>query len=153
MRAADPFAYRHELRAGLLKAVTHLPDAHWDWRPSGGVHCIRSWLRHLAQAEDWWIQVVVQGRKDFQVPRRSRGNEQVEVLSYLEQTRAATEAALRETTAWEEPRTLPTPAPAGLQGRTMTVYEVFHRVFQHEVHHRAQVYLYLRLMGLEPPLA
>lgn len=153
MRAADLFGFRRDLRAGLLRAVTNLPEPHWDWRPPGGVHAIRHWLWHIAETEDWWMQAVVLGQAGFQARRRPAAQGKAEVLDYLARTRGATEACLLECAEaqLQETRHIPAPAPIALQGRALTVYDILNRVFQHEVHHRAQIFLYLRLMGIDPP--
>ena len=35
--------------------------------------------------------------------------------------------------------------------RRFTLYWILDHVQEHEIHHRAQLYVYLRLMGIEPP--
>ena len=126
MLAADLFPFRHQLRAGTLAAVQPLPEEHWDWKPQGGVHSIKAWLWHVAEVEDRLL-----GREPRRRPPRT-GRERV--LEYLAETRAATERLLQA-------------APVD----DLAVYETARRIFEHETHHRAQIYLYVRLMGLQPP--
>jgi uncharacterized damage-inducible protein DinB len=145
VKAADLFPFRHELRAGTLKAVSHLPDAHLEWKPSGGLHSILGWLWHIAETEDRWVQSVAAGRPDAEPRRKPRLAGREEALQYLGATRAATEGLLQE---WDSERLWEVRSVRGTQ---VSLYELFHRLFQHEVHHRAQIYLHLRLMGLEPP--
>jgi uncharacterized damage-inducible protein DinB len=145
LKAADLYLFRHELRAGTLRAVNSLPDAHLEWKPTGGVHSILSWLWHIAQVEDGLVQTVVQGRPDHEPRRQLRLTGRDEALDYLSNTRTVTDGLLSEWDAdrlWER-RTV--------RGTTVSLYDLFHRVFQHEAHHRAQIYLQMRLMGLEPP--
>jgi len=152
LRAADLFPSRLELRAGTMQAVRRLPEAHLEWRPPGGVHSILGWLRHLAQVEDWWVRAVIEGRTGFSP--RGRLVDRESVLTYLEETRVATEGLLQE---WPverltETRVIPAGGPRGLhQGQAVTLHRVFDSIFGHEAHHRGQIYLYLRLMGIEPP--
>ncbi|MGE5674577.1 MAG: DinB family protein [Mycobacterium leprae] len=153
MRAADFFPFRHEARAGLLQAVRSLPPEHLEWKPAGGIRTCADWLRHLGQMEDWWIQSVVQGRPDFRpLPRHALG-ERREMLAYLDFTRGQTEALLQEWPAamLGETRRVPGPFRGGPTGPDVTLHWIMHNIFTHEVHHRGQIYLYLRLMGIEPP--
>jgi len=123
---ADLFPFRHQLRAGTLSAVQPLPEEHWEWKPPGGIHTVKSWLWHIAETED---------RLSGREPRRRApraGREQV--LAYLAESRAATERLLQSASADDR-----------------QMYETVRRIFAHETHHRAQIYLYIRLMGLQPP--
>lgn len=138
MLAADLFPFRTALRAGTLAAVRHLPDEHWDWKPRGGVHSIRAWLWHIAEVEDWQVQTVVLGRPDCQRRRQPPRVEREEVLRFLADSRATTETYLRATSTPELLETRP-------------AYAALAQVFRHEAHHRAQIYLHLRMMGLQPP--
>lgn len=154
MRAADLFPYRHEVRAGTLQAVQNLPDEHLEWKPTAGVHSIMGWLRHIAQSEDWWIQHGVLGRADFTPKRKTALYDRGQVLEYLAQTRATTERLLAEWPAQKLQETRPSPMGmrAMPRGPELTLHWIMGNLFDHERHHRAQIYLYLRLMGLEPPL-
>lgn len=138
MLAADLFPFRTALRAGTLAAVRHLPDEHWDWKPRGGVHSIRSWLWHIAQMEDWWVHADVLRRATHEPRRQPPRVEREEVLRFLAESRAATESYLNATSAAE-------------LLETRLAFEALAQVFQHEAHHRAQIYLHLRMMGLHPP--
>lgn len=153
MRAADLFPFRHEVRAGTLQAVRPLSEEHLEWKPPGGVHSIMGWLRHLAQSEEWWIQAGVFGRHDFVPRRKADMATPAAVMQYLEETRGITEQLLLEWPAekLKEMR----PVPPGFRGRyrgpELPLHWIMGNLFDHERHHRAQIYLYLRLMGIEPP--
>jgi len=153
VKAADLFPYRHEIRTGTLQAVRGLPQEHLEWKPPGGVHSILGLLRHIAQSEDWWIQAGVLGRHDF-VPRRKAFLPDLpSVLQYLSETRAATEQLLQEWPAekLQERRPVPPGFRGAYRGEELPLHWIVANLFHHELHHRGQIYLYLRLMGLEPP--
>lgn len=153
MKAADFFPLRQEVRAGTLQAVRNLSPEHLEWKPPGGVHSIMGWLRHIAQSEDWWIQAGVMGRQHF-VPRRKGQLQQLDqVLAYLEETRGTTERLLQEWPAEKLQELVPVPPGflGAYRGPSLTLHWVIGNLFNHELHHRAQIYLYLRMMGIEPP--
>lgn len=154
MKAADLFPWRHEIRAGTLQAVRNLPQEHLEWKPAGGVHSILGWLRHLAQSEDWWIQAGVMGQHGYTPKRKAELLDPPSVLQYLTETRAVTEGLLQE---WpveklEERRPVPPGFRGANRGPDLSLHWIMANLFHHELHHRGQVYLHLRLMGLEPPL-
>jgi uncharacterized damage-inducible protein DinB len=153
VKAADFFPSRHEVRAGTIQAVRNLPPEHLEWKPAGGVHSIMGWLRHIGQSEDWWIQAGVMGRHDFTPKRKQELPDLSDVLRYLEQTRAATERLLEEWPAEKLRETRPVPPGyrAAPRGSELSLHWIMGNLYNHELHHRAQIYLYLRLMGVEPP--
>ncbi len=153
MKAADLFPFRHEVRAGTLQAVRNLSEAHLEWKPPGGVHTIMGWLRHLAQSEDWWIQAGVFGRHDFVPRRKGETADLPAVLQYLEETRATTERLLAEWPAEKLSETRPVPPGfrGAYRGTELPLQWILGNLYDHERHHRAQIYLYLRLMGIDPP--
>lgn len=153
MRAADFFPFRREVRAGTLAAVQNLSPEHLNWKPTGGVHTIMGWLRHLGQSEDWWIQTGVLGRRDFRPYRTSALDDLPAVLGYLADTRATTERLLEEWPAEKlrETRTVPAGFRGGHRGNDLSLHWIMGNLFDHERHHRAQIYLYLRMMGIDPP--
>lgn len=153
MKAADFFPFRHEVRAGTVQAVRRLSPEHLEWKPQGGAHSIMGWLRHLAQSEDWWIQSGVLGRHDFVPRRKAQLLELEQVLAYLEESRGATERLLQEWPAekLQEHVAVPPGFLGAYRGPTFSLHWVMGNLFNHELHHRAQIYLYLRMMGIEPP--
>jgi len=152
-KAADLFPWRHEVRAGTLRAVRNLSPEHLEWKPPGGRNSIMGWLRHLAQSEDWWIQAGVLGRHDFIPRRKAQLAELSDVLAYLEETRATTERLLQEWPASKLNESVPIPPGflGAYRGPTVTLHWLFGNLFNHELHHRGQIYLHLRLMGIDPP--
>jgi uncharacterized damage-inducible protein DinB len=136
--AADLFPFLPELRAGTLAAVQNLPDEHWDWKPRGGVHSVRTWLWHIAQVENHQLQTAVLGRPGHEPRRQPPRVERDAVLGFLAESRAATLDYLSRTPALEL-----------LEDRR--AYDALCRAFQHEAHHRGQIFLHLRMMGLQPP--
>lgn len=153
MKAADLFPWRHEVRAGTIGAVRRLSPEHLAWKPAGGRHAIMDWLRHIAQHEDWWLQVGLLGRREF-VPRKHHQLLELEqVLGYLAESRAATERFLADLPLerLHDPILAP-PARTGAQRPTLTILGALGQIFNHELHHRGQIFLHLRLMSIDPPV-
>lgn len=153
MKAIDLFPFHSEVREGTLAAVRDLTPEQLEWKPPGGVNNIAGLLRHLAQAEDWFIRRVVQG-ETMTPKRRSELPDLAALLAYLEETRGRTLSLLWE---WEaerlaETRELPPQEFKGRPRGPVSLHWIFNNLFFHEAHHRGQIYLYLRLMGLEPPM-
>lgn len=153
MKAADFFPWRHEVRAGTIAAVKSLTPEHLEWKPANGAHSIMGWLRHIGQSEDWWIQAGVLGRHDFMPRRKGELLDLEQVLAYLAETRATTERFLQEWSAerLQESVAIPPGFRGGYRGNSVTLHWVMGNLLNHELHHRAQIYLYLRLMGIDPP--
>lgn len=136
-----------------MRAVQDLTPEQLEWKPAGGVHSIIGWLRHIAQSEDWWIQAGVFGRPDFVPRRKSDLPGLASVYTYLEETRAVTEGILKNWHAerLKERRPVPPGFRGADRGADLSLHWILGNLYDHERHHRGQIYLYLRLMGLEPP--
>jgi len=119
-------------------------------------------VRHLAECERWWIHGTLDGGpyEEWVVPvdgnDPSRGWKTVidapdhaSLLRLLEEWHRPTERWLEKPVS-ELSRVVTSKSP-GRPDRTMTVHWVLDNMQQHEIHHRAQLLLYFRLMGLTPP--
>lgn len=148
MRASDFFPFRHQIREGTRIAIDGLTPEQLEWKPPGGVHSILGWLRHVAQAEDWWVRRVILG--EAMTPKRKVEVPDLEsVMAYLEETWARTNRLLEEWPAekLQEIRPIP-PDHNGPPIEEAPIHWIIQTVFNHGIHHRAQIRLYRRLMGV-----
>lgn len=159
IRAYYPF-WDTQYRPFLLQAVTSLPVDRFDWKPRPEMLTGRETILHIAETERWWIDHVVGGKpyEDYVLPRSdpAQGWE----AAYDAPDHAALLAVLEE---WHKPTQRWFGQPAGDLGRVITfqpqkgperrytLHWILDHVQEHEIHHRAQLNLYLRLMGIKPP--
>jgi uncharacterized damage-inducible protein DinB len=149
-----------QYRPYLLMAVDALPRQHFDFKPRAEMLTAHQAIVHIAEAERGWIHSVVDGNDDEEwvaaCPDASQGWKTV--------IDAPDHAALhRLLEEWHRPtqRWLDRPAselgrittrtlPDGSE-RRYTLHWILDHVQEHEIHHRAQLNLYLRMLGITPP--
>src|SRR5437868_9387985 len=132
------------------------PD-HMGWRPEPGALCVGEMLRHMWVSEEGVRHVAIDGNFAYYEARIPKGLGAVlgtvttldEELANMERVHSDTLAAARAfpLSRWEEEREhegLGFKRKAGL---------ILLTINEHEIHHRAQLMTYLRMLGTPVPAA
>jgi uncharacterized damage-inducible protein DinB len=149
-----------QYRPYLLLAVEALPAKHFDFKPRPEMLTAHQLIVHIAEAERGWLHTIVGGGTDEEwvLPAENPAQGWRTVIA------APDHAALfglletwhRPTQSWfEKPaaelgRVITYQPPQGPE-RRYTLHWILDHVQEHEIHHRAQLNLYLRLLGITPP--
>ena len=159
IRGYYPF-WDTQYRPFLLLAAAALPRERFDFKPAPEMFTAHQILVHIAETEIGWIDGVVEGRpvKDWVVPHENPTQGWVTDVDLPDHTAlyAAMEQAHKRTQTWldkpvsELARVVTWRGP-GDSERRATLHWVLDHLQEHEIHHRAQLNLYLRLMGIAPP--
>ena len=141
--------HSNRYRAVTLLTLDCAPDdAALDWRPTPESFTLGHHLVHIAQCEDYYTRGLFEGewRKEvLRFDRAPRGR--VSIRQYFDDVRARWSAKLDALTASDLDAGHDSPdAPPGI---TMRWWLCF--VLEHEIHHKAQAAVYLRMMGITPP--
>jgi uncharacterized damage-inducible protein DinB len=146
-----------QVRAGLVRLIEAFPERDFDFKPRPELLTARELVVHIAEAEFAWVHCVIDGGTDEEwvAPRDDPAQgfrltveapDRASLLARLEQWHLPTQAWLDRPDS-ELAREIVSEA----RGRAYTVHWVLDRVHEHEIHHRAQLASYLRLLGIEPP--
>jgi uncharacterized damage-inducible protein DinB len=125
-----------------------VPDEHITWSPGAGLRSFGEQFLHIAQTEDFYSKGFFAGDYDFNLLKSA--DEPATRESLRERLSAAHEfteqrLALLEAARLNEVIQVPNvPVPWTL--RSWLWYLV-----EHEIHHKAQLALYLREVGITPP--
>ncbi len=159
IRSYFPF-WDAQYRPFLLQAVAALPLERFDFKPRPEMLTAHQMILHIAEAERAWIHHIVEGGtyEEWVIPHRDSAQGWVTVYDAPDHARLRETLATwhRRTQHWlEQPvaelgRVITYQPPAGPE-RRYTLHWILDHVQEHEIHHRAQLNLYLRLMGIEPP--
>jgi len=159
IRSYYPF-WDTQYRPFLLAAVAALPRERFDFKPRPEMFTAHEMIVHIAECERHWIHVVVEGGEyqEWVAPAEDpkKGWVNVVDLPDHEALYAALERWHRNTQAQlDRPvsdlsRVITWRAPEGKEYR-WTLHWILDHLQEHEIHHRAQLNQYLRLMGIEPP--
>ena len=159
IRAFYPF-WDTRYRPFLIKAVEAVPADRFDFKPHPELLTAHQMILHIAEAERVWIHHVVEGGPfvEWVVPHPDPGQgwraareapDHRALLTLLEESHRLTQRWLERPSS-ELDRLIHYRNPEGTESR-FTLHWVLDHVQKHENHHRAQLYIYLRLMGVKPP--
>lgn len=136
-----------EVRRDLLRAVDMLSDEQLAFTPREGLWSLGQVLRHIAQAEEYWFRFVV--RRELAERPRFTAEQYATVAAIKElltTVHARTEGYLLTLQAEDLDRVITTP-----RGEQIALRWILWHVFEHEIHHRGEVFLMLGLLGMEGP--
>ena len=161
IRAFYPF-WDTRYRPFLVRSVEALPAERFDFKPRPEMLTAHQVILHIAEAERAWIHHVVEGGREEEWvsphPDPAQGwvtvrdaPDHAALVALLEEWHRPTQHWF-ERPAAELGRVI-TFRPGGGPERRMTLHWILDHVQEHEILHRTQLNLYLRLMGIEPPSA
>jgi uncharacterized damage-inducible protein DinB len=148
-------------RPSLVAGLEALPADRFDYKPRPEMFTAGQIALHIAEAELWWVSHIVDGEpfKDYTLPHQDPAQGWVSVYDAPDHNalRFVLEEAHRHTQRWfgfpvaELDRVITHVRADTGEERRFTLHWVLDHVQEHELHHRAQLFTYLRLMGITPP--
>jgi uncharacterized damage-inducible protein DinB len=139
--------YFENVRSRTTRVLECIPRELIEWRPSEGAFSFADLIRHLAATERFMF-----GENARCQPSRypGHGSELADgyddTLQYLRDMHTETVEILGVLTAEDLERRCVTPG-----GITIPVWKWLRSMIEHEVHHRGQIYLMLRLLNVPTP--
>jgi len=145
--AAGLVRYLARIRQRTERVVALVPPDRIEWRPAPGAFSFGDLLRHLAAIDRYTFAENLRGRPSTYPghrPELAAGYE--EVMSFWRRLRAESFALIEELTDEQLRSSCTTPG-----GADLPAWKWLRAMIEHEVHHRGQIYLMLRLCGVETP--
>jgi uncharacterized damage-inducible protein DinB len=150
--------YWEKVRQRTLKVIACIPPDKYDWRYAEGKFSFADIIRHLATIERYMYAENVQLKpsrypghgpevakfSDVNVAQRADTPESV--LAFFNQLHQESMAIFRQLTPEDLQKKCETPG-----GVSITVWKWLRAMVEHEVHHRAQIYIYLGFLGIATP--
>jgi uncharacterized damage-inducible protein DinB len=144
-------------------AVEVLPLAHFDFKPRPDMLTAHQTILHIAEAERGWIHSVVDGGPseaweewvvEHEDPARGwrtgiDAPDHAALLRLLDEWHRPTQRWFERPVS-ELARVVTRKLPDRNE-RQYTLHWILDHVQEHEIHHRAQLNLYLRILGITPP--
>lgn len=149
------------VRNNTLKIAEEIPEDKYSFRPAEGTRSVGELLTHIAFGSKFNEEVTLQGRKDLvgfdfmqfmgrQMAEQSKPRTKAQIVALLTEQRddfAGKLESLREDFL-QEVVTMP---PGGTPP-SRTRFDMLLGVKEHEMHHRGQLMLVQRMLGLKPHL-
>ncbi len=123
-------------RADLLALTRHLPDELLDWQPDPESFGLRGLLRHVGNAEEWYVSRVV---PPDSLPPEWEDDESLPIFEFLEMERRTAVARLRQLTEEERVGVFYPTAWAYHPEEPWTARKALRRFLEHEREHIAQI--------------
>jgi len=133
-------------RIYLIAVAESMPENSYDYKPTPVEKTFAEQLMHIAVAMDWHAQTLIAGKQQnseeyFSVKNKTK-KEMIDIVNktFVEATQVIKEFD-----------------PANYEGKVdyfglkRTKRQIFLLLADHVTHHRAQMLVYLRLKGVEPP--
>ncbi len=127
---------RADLQALVGTASNALPDELLDWRPNAESFCIRRILRHIGNAEEWYVSRLVPPET---LPAEWENDEELPLYQFLEMERCTAIARLEQLTADERARVSRPAHWTDHPDEEWTARKALRRFLEHEREHTAQI--------------
>ena len=124
-----------------------IPTEQIEWRPMAGMFSFGDLIRHLACIERMMYAETVQGRPSrYQGCGTDLAEGYQASIDYYDRLNAESVAIFSQLTAADLVKKCQTPA-----GIEITTWKWLRAMAEHEIHHRGQMYTYLRMLGIDSP--
>lgn len=144
--------YRHwetDLRPFTINALRRMTPEQLHWKPEGWHSSAFELAEHMARVEWSWIYRNALKRAPWESQWQAGRFETLDdLLSYWSDIHRITIDWLQDSPVTELRRKYPMPS-TDLPWATMN-WIVYH-VMEHEIHHRGQIFMLLRMQGVAPP--
>lgn len=150
MEIRDPSVFLDYLgtfHSRTRRVIERIPPADLEWAPAPGKFSFGDIVRHLAGIERYMYAETVRGN-----PSRYSGHESAlaegfdATLAYYDRLHAESRAIFTALDAEALARKCLTPA-----GTPITTWKWLRAMFEHEAHHRGQLYMMLGMRGVSTP--
>jgi uncharacterized damage-inducible protein DinB len=139
--------YWRRLKERTFRVAELIPEDRIEWSPGHGVLTCGDIVRHLAVMERWmFIETLVGRRSQYVSHARELAEGREAVLAFARSLHAESVAILSALAPGDLERTVITPADA-----QMPAWNWLRAMGEHEVHHRGQLYMMLRLLDVQTP--
>lgn len=139
--------YYDKIRERTKRLLAVVPPDSLDWAYMPGKFTIGDEIRHIATIERYMFAETVAGRpSSYHGCGKDLADGYDAVIAYFDQLHEESLAIFRALSDEDLQRKCTTPGNA-----TMPVWKWLRAMVEHEIHHRAQLYIYLNMIGIKTP--
>lgn len=129
------------------KLMAIAPDDKYDWKPAESAMTLGSLMNHLMISESGLVEATINGAFPSEHPEPI--TKTADLIAAFDKSHVDQVAKVSKLTPEQLAEEI---APFG-PDRKMSRSYLLHAAHEHEIHHRGQLYVYLRILGCEiPPL-
>ncbi|MBC9929192.1 DinB family protein [Chitinophaga qingshengii] len=139
--------YYDKIRERTKRLLAVVPPDSLDWAYMPGKFTIGDEIRHIATIERYMFAETVAGRpSSYSGCGKDLADGYDAVMAYFDQLHEESMNIFRALSEEDLQRKCTTPGNA-----TMPVWKWLRAMVEHEIHHRAQLYIYLNMIGVKTP--
>jgi uncharacterized damage-inducible protein DinB len=139
--------YYEKVRQRTLRVIACIPPDKYDWRYAEGKFSFADIIRHLGAIERYmWAENAQLKPSRYSGHGRDLADGPENVLEYFDRMHRESMEIFGHLSAEDLQKKCVTPG-----GSPITVWKWLRAMVEHEVHHRAQIYIYLGMLGIATP--
>lgn len=132
----DYFSLMTYSRSDLLSVINDLPASALDWQPEAKSFSIRRTLRHIGNAEEWYVSRLLPPEK---LPHEWNDDDQLPILDFLDMERRTALDCLRQLTEIERSQVFYPTCWTEHPEEPWSLRKVLRRFLEHECEHTNQI--------------
>jgi uncharacterized damage-inducible protein DinB len=143
---AKLFLYLEELHHSNLACVDLVPEDKLDYKPAPELYTLKHTLHHMYANQRFFNLTAKSGRMDVSVYKRLMAEKPVgkaELRKFMEDVFSETKEVFRDKSIFTK--------QVGTIAGIRKVLDLYLGELEHQTHHRGQVYMMLRMLGIKPP--
>jgi len=139
--------YYAKLRERTNKLILVIPEEYMDWAYKPGKFTIADQIRHISAIERYMYAETVQGKPcKYSGCGKELADGYENVLKFFNEKHQESIEIFSRLTDDDLQRKCPTPGNASI-----SIWKWLRTLTEHEIHHRAQLYIYLNMLGVDTP--
>ncbi|KAF0110423.1 MAG: hypothetical protein FD147_1683 [Chloroflexi bacterium] len=132
-----------KIRKQLIEMLDQFGESNLDYQPFPSSWSIGKIFLHIAECEDYWIHYVVRKELPPKIRYELKDYPSLNAIKMkLKISQERTESFLETLKEQDLDWRFKTPA-----GESLTLYEIFWHVLEHEIHHRGELSMILGTLG------
>ncbi len=147
MILADLFSHWETIRSEMIDGVSALTQEQLDWIPTGWKNSIADLLRHISEAELWWLGNVVLKENNYRDLTATLAPDLKAIIKELEISHNYVLDVLKSKTFDNFKEIFQIP---GSEKKQSFQWILWHTI-EHEMRHRGQIFMLMRMQGITPP--
>ncbi|SFW70690.1 Uncharacterized damage-inducible protein DinB (forms a four-helix bundle) [Sinomicrobium oceani] len=139
--------YYGKIRERTNRLIAVIPPEYMDWAYRPGKFTIADQIRHIAAIERYMFAETILGKPcSYSGCGKELADGYNEIIGYFNEKHEEALAILKKLSNDDLQRKCLTPA-----NTPITVWKWLRAMTEHEIHHRAQLYIYLNLLDVKTP--
>jgi len=139
--------YYKKIRQRTKRLITIIPPGYIDWAYKPGKFTIADQIRHIAAIERYMFAETIMGNPcSYNGCGKELADGYENVIRYFNEKHSEALAVFQSLDSKDLQRKCLTPGNVPI-----TVWKWLRAMTEHEIHHRAQLYIYLNLLGIHTP--